>query len=145
MGVTDPRSDHYLRWLEPHRKITFHYAEMHPLKAENDNEEIQTALRRARASVGAIFDAGLFGGVRFGFADEVAVQWLPGAYDHDDPIPSSIEEAEAFAKANAAEPASRLREDSGIAQLRESALALKRVAYAAAVAYINRLHRAQPG
>jgi hypothetical protein len=77
MGVTDPKSDRYLRWLEPHRNVTFHYAEMHPLKAENDNEEIQTALRRARTSVGAITDTSHFGGVRFGFADEVCRSVAP--------------------------------------------------------------------
>jgi hypothetical protein len=138
-GVTNPKSKHYLSWLEPHRNVTFHYAAVHPLKAENDNEEIQTALRRARVNVGTITDPGLFGGVRFGFADEVAVQWLPGAYDHDDPAPRSIEEAEAWAIANAAESAARAREHSGVADLRDSALALMRVAQAAAVAYIDRL------
>lgn len=139
IGVTDPKSEHYLGWLEPHRNVTFHYAEMHPLKAENDNEELQTALRRARVNIGAITDSGLFGGVRFGFADEIAVQWLPGAYDHDDPIPSTIEEAESFAKAHAAKSAARHRDDSGIADLRDSALALMRIARAAAVAYVERL------
>jgi hypothetical protein len=138
-GVTDSKSEHYMRWLEPHRNVTFHYAEMHPLKAENDNEEIQTALRRARVNIGTIIDPGLFGGVRFGFADEVAVQWLPGAYDHDDPTPSTIDEAEAAAEAGAAETAARLREENGVADLRDSALALMRIARAAAVAYIDRL------
>src|SRR3954453_322708 len=138
-GVTDPKSKHYLSWLEPHRNVTFHYATMHPLKAENDNEEIQTALRRARVNVGTITDPGLFGGVRFAFADEGAVQWLPGAYDHDDPLPSSIEEAEASAIANAEESAARAREHSGVADLRDSAMALMRVAQAAAIAYIDRL------
>lgn len=138
-GVTDPKSEHYLSWLEPHRNVTFHYAAMHPLKAENDNEEIQTALRRARVNVGTITDPGLFGAVRFGFADEVAVQWLPGAYDHNDPVPSTVEEAEALAIADATESAARAREHSGVADLRDSALALMRVAQAAAVAYIDRL------
>jgi hypothetical protein len=139
IGVTDPKSAHYLAWLEPHRNVTFHYAEMHPLKADNDNEEIQRALRRARANVGTITDPGLFGGVRFGFADEVAVQWLPGAYDHDDPTPATIEDAEALAKANAEESKAGLREDNGVADLRDSALALMRIARASAVAYIDRL------
>lgn len=138
-GVTDPQSQFYLSWLEPHRNVTFHYAEMHPLKAENDNEEIQTALRRARVNVGTITDPALFGGVRFGFADEVAVQWLPGAYDYDDPVPSTIEEAEALAIANAEGSEARAGEHSGIADLRDSALALMRVAQAAAIAYIERL------
>lgn len=139
-GVTDPRSRHYLAWLEAHRNVTFHYAAMHPLKAEHGSEEIQIALRRARTNVGTITDPGFFGGVRFGFADEVAVQWLPGAYDHDDPLPATIEEAEAFAIATAAESAARLREGgSGVAALRDSALALMRVARAAALAYIERL------
>jgi hypothetical protein len=91
-------------------------------------------------NVGTITDPGHFGGVRFGFADEVAVQWLPGAYDHDDPLPTTIEEAEAFASASAAESAARIREGgAGVAALRDSALALMRVARAAAIAYIERL------
>jgi hypothetical protein len=112
---------------------------MHPLKAENDNEEIQTALWRARANVGTITDPGFFGGVRFGFADEVAVQWLPGAYDYDDPVPRTIEDAEAFAMANTEESSRHLRERSDVAALRDSALALMRIARAAALAYIERL------
>jgi len=139
MGVTDPTSEHYLPWLEPHRNVTFHYAEMHPLKALHDNEEIQVALRRARTSVGEISDGGRFGDVRFGFADEVAVQWLPGAHDHDDPTPSTIEEAEAYTREKAAEAEAWLGQDDSIARLRDSALALMRIAHAAAVTYINRL------
>jgi hypothetical protein len=31
-GVTDPRSEHYLEWLQAHRNVTFHYAEVHSVE-----------------------------------------------------------------------------------------------------------------
>lgn len=78
VGGIDPRSPHYHgEWLTDHRNITFHYPEMHPDKAGHGTEEITEALKAAAEHEGTItFSQGL-GSVRFGFADEVAVQWLP--------------------------------------------------------------------
>jgi hypothetical protein len=54
-GAIDPESPHYLGpWLEGHRNVTFHYAEMHPLKAEHGKEELSEALRAAAPLSGAI-------------------------------------------------------------------------------------------
>jgi hypothetical protein len=78
MGGIDPKSPHYHGdWLTDHRNVTFHYPEMHPAKAAHGKEEISEALKAAAELEGTItFGQGL-GSVRFGFADEVAVQWLP--------------------------------------------------------------------
>jgi hypothetical protein len=77
-GAIKPESPFYLgAWFEKHRNVTFHYAEMHPSKATHRQEEISEALRAAEQLSGTISTSEGFGSVRFGFADEVAVQWLP--------------------------------------------------------------------
>lgn len=54
-GAVDSASEHYLGdWIEPHRNVTFHYAEMHPQKAEHDQEEIKRALETAADIQGEI-------------------------------------------------------------------------------------------
>lgn len=84
VGGVDPASPHYHGdWLADHRNVTFHYPEMHPEKAKHGQEEITEALRSA-ADIESFIEAGdHFGSVRFGFADEVAVQWLPDTPDRD--------------------------------------------------------------
>lgn len=77
-GGVDPKSGHYLGdWLADHRNVTFHYPEMHPDKAAHGKEEIMQALQEAASLEGTITFEEHFGSTRFGFADEVAVQWLP--------------------------------------------------------------------
>jgi hypothetical protein len=77
-GACDPESKFYLgAWVQNHRNVTFHYSQMHPERAAAGKEEIGTALRDAsdiESSIDA--DEGLLG-IRFTFADQVAVQWLP--------------------------------------------------------------------
>jgi hypothetical protein len=78
VGGVDPKSEHYLGdWLTDHRNVTFHYPKMHPEAAEHGAEEITQALKAAAEIEGTITDEDTFGSVRFGFADEVVVQWLP--------------------------------------------------------------------
>ena len=79
-GGIDPRSDWYLGdWLADHRNVTFHYPEMHPEAAAHGAEEICNALAEAKGLVATIrtADDGSARSVRFRFADEVVVQWLP--------------------------------------------------------------------
>ena len=83
VGGVDPKSPRFLgEWLEEHRNVTFHYAEMHPEAAAHNAEEIAEALKAARDLVGTITEEDRLGGrVRFGFADDVVVQWLPDVDD----------------------------------------------------------------
>jgi hypothetical protein len=84
LGGVDPASEHYHGdWLTDHRNVTFHYPEMHPEKAQHGREEITQALEEAAEVDSYIAHGDNFGSVRFRFADEVAVQWLP-----DDPVPA---------------------------------------------------------
>lgn len=82
-GAIDPQSEHYLGdWLTRHRNVTFHYADVHPDRSQAKQEEIELALTRAieQGIEGKIVIANEnFGEVRFEFADEAAVQWLPDA------------------------------------------------------------------
>jgi hypothetical protein len=81
---------------------------MHPQAAEHDKEEITEALQGAAEIESTIADDETFGSLRFNFADEVVVQWLP---DED--------------------------EKELIAQLREAVIALARFAQQAAGAYLD--------
>jgi hypothetical protein len=77
-GGIDPTSPHYHgRWLTDHRNVTFHSPKMHPDKAAHGKEEISEALKAAAGLEGTITSGRGLGSVRFGFADQVAVQWLP--------------------------------------------------------------------
>jgi hypothetical protein len=77
----DPKSPVYHGdWLDANRNVTFHYPEMHLQKAAHGKEEIFNALTEAAGLEGTITTEENFGSVRFGFADEVAVQWIP---EHD--------------------------------------------------------------
>jgi hypothetical protein len=85
-GAVDPDSDHYVGdWIKALRNVTFHYPVVDPRKAGVGTEEITNALKRAIAQdIGGkitVRDES-FGSVRFDFADEVAVQWLPDV-DHE--------------------------------------------------------------
>jgi hypothetical protein len=109
-GGVDPKSKHYLGdWLADHRSVTFHYPEMHPDKAAHGKEEIMQALQDAASLEATITFEAHFGSARFGFADEVAVQWLP-----DGQTQAHLIEG-----------------------LRESVLALARLAQRAATAYLE--------
>lgn len=74
----DPKSSDYVGdWLEDHRNVTFHYSEMHPDKAMHGKEEITQALEDAAELPGTVYVGEDVSSVRFWFADEVVVQWLP--------------------------------------------------------------------
>jgi hypothetical protein len=108
-GGVDPRSPDYLGdWLGDHRNVTFHYPELHPEKAAHGQEEISEALSKAADLEGTITMDEKFGTVRFEFADQVVVQWLP--------TPTEKEQ---------------------VAALRESVMALGRFAQRAAQAYLE--------
>jgi hypothetical protein len=78
VGGIDPKSPHYHGdWLADHRNVTFHYPELHPDKAAHGAEEIHEALAEAADIESTITAGDYFGSVRFGFADDVVVQWLP--------------------------------------------------------------------
>jgi hypothetical protein len=78
VGGLNARSAHYLgKWIKDHRNVTFHYPELNADAAAHDNEQVAKALRKARKIAGTISSDDTFGSVRFGFADEVVVQWLP--------------------------------------------------------------------
>jgi hypothetical protein len=80
LAAVDKTSEHYIGdWAEPHRNVTFHYPEMHPAKAEHGQAEIKQALERAADLQSSISYGESPITVRFEFADEVAVQWLPEA------------------------------------------------------------------
>ena len=81
----DPTSRHYLGdWLAAHRNVTFHYPEMHPEKAQHGKEEIAEGLRGAAHKISRIRSPAEPFDLRFDFADEVIVEWLP---DDNDPAP----------------------------------------------------------
>lgn len=86
-GAINPTSEYYVGdWLERLRHVTFHYADGAPAKSRAKKEEIEHALTRAIAQgiEGRIKIASdSFGDVRFAFADEVAVQWLPDTNSED--------------------------------------------------------------
>jgi hypothetical protein len=94
--------------LADHRNVTFHYPRMHPQAAEHGAEEITEALKSAGEIESTITDDDTFGSVRFEYADEVVVQWLPDADARE-----------------------------RIAQLRESVMALAGFAQQAAGAYLE--------
>ena len=78
VGGIDAKSEHYVgEWLEPHRHVTFHYAEMHPEKAERNLEKVQQALKKVADQKGQITYGDEMHTIRFGFADVVARQWVP--------------------------------------------------------------------
>ena len=91
IAAVDRSSEHYIgEWAEPHRNVTFHYPEMHPAKAEHGQEEIKNALARAADLRGAISVDGTFGSLRFEFADEVAVQFLPEGTPENAPAVEAV-------------------------------------------------------
>jgi hypothetical protein len=105
----DPKSPVYHGdWLDANRNVTFHYAEMHPDKAAHGKEEIFNALTEAAGLDGTITSDENFGSVRFGFADEVAAQWIP---EHDT--------------------------ETVVASLRDAVAALARFVQRAALAYLD--------
>jgi hypothetical protein len=79
----NPTSPRYLgAWLTSHRNVTFHYPEMHPEKAQHGREEIMEGLRDAAAKESIIRIPDAPYDLRFDFADEVIVEWLPADADH---------------------------------------------------------------
>jgi hypothetical protein len=78
----DPASPRYLGdWLVAHRNVTFHYPEMHADKAKHGHEEITEGLRGAADKSSRIRIPDAVYDLRFDFADEVTVQWLPDDTD----------------------------------------------------------------
>jgi hypothetical protein len=77
-GGIDPKSAHYVGgWLADHRNLTFHYSEMHPAKAARGTERWKQALEAAAPLEGDLTHGEKLGSIRFGFADQVAAQWVP--------------------------------------------------------------------
>jgi hypothetical protein len=113
IGGIKPSSPHYLGdWHEAHRHVTFHHPVLQRDRAAAGAEELHNGLTGAASHEGTItWTEGQFGSVRFGFADEVVVQWLPDAEKQADLIE----------------------------RLRDSALALTRYAQRAAGAYLQAL------
>jgi hypothetical protein len=64
-------------WLPDHRNRTFHYPEMHPKRIKAGEDEVMQALAAAAEEEGTIAGVDEVATIRFGFADEIAVQWLP--------------------------------------------------------------------
>jgi hypothetical protein len=110
VGGIAPASPYYHgEWLADHRNVTFHYPEMHPERAKHGKEEITEALQSAADLESSIEDEGRFDSVRFHFADEVGVQWIPEGPD----------------------------QKATLENLRESVMALSRFAQRAAQAYME--------
>jgi hypothetical protein len=85
-GSTDRNSPDYIgAWIERHRNVTFHYSEMHPERAAAGKEEISVALAQAADITSEIRLGENLISMRFPFADDVAVQWLPDA-DHAESV-----------------------------------------------------------
>jgi hypothetical protein len=108
-GAVDSRSPHYLGdWLEEHRNATHHYPKMHPAAAQHGQEAMANALAEA-AEIESTIDSGeRFGEARFRYADEIAVQLLP-----------------------------RLDDQSWMAELRDTAIALADFAQRTAQTYLK--------
>jgi hypothetical protein len=114
LAGADSKSPEYLgKWVERNRGVTFHFPEMHPQKAEHDKEEITQALQDAADIESTIEFGETFASVRFRFADQLAVQWLPDA------------------------EADRAEAEAALTNLREAALALARFAQRAARSYLE--------
>jgi hypothetical protein len=72
VGGIDPDSKHFHgKWLKANRNRVFHYSKL------NGREAVSRALKAAASHQGTITAGDTFGDARFGFADTVAVQWLP--------------------------------------------------------------------
>jgi hypothetical protein len=72
IGGIDPGSEHFHgKWLKDNRNRVFHYSKL------NSREPVSKALRAAGEQCGTITADESFDSARFGFADKVAVQWLP--------------------------------------------------------------------
>jgi hypothetical protein len=84
VGGIDPKSAHYVGdWLADHRNLTFHYSQMHPVKAERGTERWKQALEAAAPLEGDLTHDERMGSIRFGFADQVAGQWVPADTETD--------------------------------------------------------------
>lgn len=87
MAGCDPQSPGYMDWLTAHRNVTAHFPKLHPDAFAHGDEEIANALRDAADQRGAVSVARpTEAGVRFDFADEIAVQLLPDIVDNPDEI-----------------------------------------------------------
>lgn len=111
-GINSTSPHHLGDWYAAHRHLTFHYSVLQRDRAAARAEELHNALTAAASHEGTItWTDGQFGSVRFGFADEVVVQWLPDGDTQADLI----------------------------AKLRDSALALARYVQRATGAYLQSL------
>jgi hypothetical protein len=78
MEGIDPESPDYMDWLAGHRNVTSHFPKLHPDAFANGDEEIANALTQAAEITGTVtVERPTEAAVRFGWADEVAVQLLP--------------------------------------------------------------------
>lgn len=78
VGGLDATSPHFQgQWLVDQRNVTFHYPKMHPNAAAHGDEELMKAMDASAGQQGTITEGKRAGEIRFGFADEVVVQWLP--------------------------------------------------------------------
>ena len=78
VGAINPKSEWYLGdWLEDNRNVTYHYPEIILTRLLHGAEEITNALDKAATHEGTITHDDNFASLRFRFADEVVVQWLP--------------------------------------------------------------------
>lgn len=74
VGGIDPDSPHYHgKWLSKARHATFHYSKL------NRRQRVGQGLRTVAGEMGVISDDGTLAGVRFGFADNVALEWIGGS------------------------------------------------------------------
>jgi hypothetical protein len=81
VGGQEASSEFYIGdWHEKHCHVTFHYPIVHSDRAAAGAKELYNALRAAAHIDSTIsWQEDEFGSVRFCFADEVTVQWLPDA------------------------------------------------------------------
>ncbi len=87
MAGTDPKSPDFMDWLSGHRNVTSHFPKLHPDAFANGDEEIANALSKAAELTGTVtVERPTEAGVRFGWADEVAVQLLPDIEANPDEI-----------------------------------------------------------
>jgi len=84
VGATDRRSPVFLgEWVGESRNRTFHYPDSHPMRPAGQ-DALSIALQRCQDVEGhiSVGTGEEIRSVRFGFADQVAVQWFP---DVDEP------------------------------------------------------------
>ena len=72
-GIDETSPDYHGKWLSEARNATFHYSKL------NRRERVGRGLRAVADEMGVITLDSTFAGVRFGFADKVALEWIGGS------------------------------------------------------------------